>query len=89
MNRKKILIIGLIVGIVSLSAYIIFEKIEEKILLNEFDVYQKGYDDGIIDTVVVILEQTENCEVSKLEILNFSKQLIDLSCFDLENLEQP
>jgi len=52
-------------------------------------VYQKGYDDGIRDTVVVIFEQTENCQVSKLEILNYSKQLIDLSCFDLENLEQP
>ena len=80
---------GLIVGIISLSGYIIFEKIYESILINEIKFYQKGYDDGIRDTATVIFEQTENCGVSKLELLNSSKQIIDISCLDLENLPQP
>ena len=73
----------------SLSSYLIFDKIEESIMINEIDIYQKGYEHGIRDVVKIIFEQTENCGISELDMINSSKQIIDLSCFKIQNSITP
>lgn len=57
---------------------------EQKIM----DSYKEGYTAGIYDSVLSLYEQTNNCQLATLFVGNFSKQIVDLACINL-NLEEP
>ena len=80
MDKQKIVIITLAVSLFLFSQYFLFDKLEESKQEELLDTYQRGYDDGIADTITVILQQTENCQVSTLTANNLTKDIFDLSC---------
>jgi hypothetical protein len=80
MDNPKITIIILTATLSLFLTFFILDKVEESKQGELMKKYQEGYDDGIADTITIIFQQTENCQVSTLNIHNFSKNIFDVSC---------
>ena len=80
MNKQKIIIIGLAVGLFLVSQYLILDKLGEYKQQEMVDIYNRGYDKGLTDAVTVLYEQTENCQPSVIKLGNMTKQVFDLAC---------
>jgi hypothetical protein len=78
--NTQIVIAGIAIAIIMLIQFVILagwqnEKKEDLIL-----AFQKGYDNGVKDTVVALYGQTENCHMSTITTGNLTKDLIDIRC---------
>lgn len=89
MHKQKLIIIGLSVVLALISFYIGVDKLIEYQNLQIIEYYQQGYNDGAFEAISQLFDQTQNCQISKVEINNVSKSLVDLSClqneFDVNN----
>ena len=80
MEKQKIVIISLSVALFLVLQYVILDNWVES---NEQKVnrgYQLGYEQGLIDAVVTIYQQTENCKSTVITIGNLSKKVFDMAC---------
>jgi hypothetical protein len=80
MNKQKITIIALSVGLFALGQYVIYEKANESRQQELTNAYQSGYNTGLSDAVTAVYKQTENCHTTTLTIGNLTKTILDLSC---------
>ena len=81
-DKQKIIIISLIVLLFLLVQYIIYDYVIQQMESELVNVFQDGYQQGIIDAVGEIFTQTEDCVVSTITIGNFTKDVVDYSCFE-------
>ena len=51
----------------------------KKAVLND-DTAKQGYNVGIQDTVVSLLKQTDNCQITNVNFGNYSRQVVDVAC---------
>jgi hypothetical protein len=63
-----------------ISSYVGIDKLIEYQQLQIIDTYQQGFNDGAGEAVSHLFEQTQNCQISKIEINNKSKSLFDFAC---------
>lgn len=54
-----------------------------------FESFQSGYENGLVDGVSTIFTQTDDCETSIITVGNFSKQIVDVLCLDRIIKENP
>ena len=80
MNKQEIIIITLAAALVLFSAYIVFDKLAESRQKEMSEIYQKGYEQGIKDSVTTLYEQTQNCQTLTITLENLTKNLFDLAC---------
>jgi len=76
MNKQiKVIIIILILLVLALG-YIAYDLTEEKRKEREFEILQEG----ALQTIASIYQATENCQIVPIQIYNYTKSLIDVSC---------
>ena len=80
MNKRKIAIIGLSIGIFVFGQYAIYEKTTESRQSDLSNAYQNGYNVGAFNAITALYKQTENCHSTTLGIGNLTRIMIDLSC---------
>jgi len=84
-----LIIITLGAALSLVSVFVIFDKLEESKQQEILEVYQRGYDDGAIDTVSALFKQTQDCKISTISLDNFTKDFIDLSCLQMNSEQFP
>ena len=80
MNKKNFLIIGLVIIVMILFQYILFDKINTSQQEKLMEQYQIGYDDGTHDAVVTILKNTDYCQIGIVGLENVTRNLLDYNC---------
>ena len=86
MTRQKVVIIILAIGLFSVVQYVVFDKLNESKEQDMIRIFQQGYDQGVVDSVNLLYEQTQNCKVAEISIGNLTRNILDLSCLDSENI---
>ena len=86
LDKQKIIIISLIVLLLFLVQYIIYDNFIQQMEVDLVNAFQDGYQQGLIDAVSEIFMQTENCVVTTITIGNLTKNVVDYSC--LENTSE-
>jgi hypothetical protein len=84
MKKQNLVIIVLSVILFGLIQYVIFDMIGETVSNEMVNSYQSGYNQGILDSVNAIYQQTENCNPTFVTIGNLSKEVIDFSCVEIQ-----
>ena len=82
MEKQKIVIISLTVLLFLSVQYIIYVNLIQQMEAEFVNVFQDGYQQGLVDAVGEIFTQTEDCVVSTITIGNFTKDVVDYSCFE-------
>lgn len=74
-----------------ISIYVALDILDESYQMQILEAYQRGYDDGAVEAIYRVFDQTQNCQMSKIDINNVSKSLIDISCLtnQLGNNQNP
>jgi len=90
LNKQKLIIIGLSIALGLTSFYVVMDILIVFQQLQIIESYQQGFDDGAVEVVSRLFDQTQFCQISKIEINNKSKSLVDISClenqFDVNNI---
>ena len=90
MNKNKIIIFALSVGLFLLAQFVLYEKVSESISQDLTNSYENGYLQGITDAARLVYDQTENCQPTSVTVDNMTKNLFDLSCVNSQaNNNQP
>lgn len=76
------------VGLFLLAQFVIYEKVSELISQELAKSYEVGYFEGITDSARAIYFQTEDCQPTKVTIDNMTKNVLDLSCIDVQPISE-
>jgi len=80
MDKTKLSIAVLAVLLAIAIGYIGWDKFQEEKALEVMQAYRQGYNQGIRDTVVSLLQQTENCNPTTINLGNFTRRVVDTAC---------
>jgi len=79
-NKSKTIILALALLLIVSVGYIIFERFQEAQQQLYLQAAQSGYNKGIQDTVVSLYQQTNNCQLTTINIGNVTRQIVDVEC---------
>jgi len=82
MNIQKIIIIGLLISLIGILQYLVLDKWMDSMNEEMTKNIQNAYDQGLLDAVIAIYQQTENCQGVPIKIGNLTKTVFDVSCLD-------
>ena len=82
-DKTKITIVVLAVLLTISVTYIGFEKLQDMRTKELQQVYQQGYSQGVTDTVISLMQQTENCVSTTISVGNFTREVIDVACLKI------
>ena len=82
MNIQKIIIIGLLISLIVILQYLVLDEWMDSINEEATQNFQNAYDQGLLDAVTAIYQQTENCQGVPINIGNLTKTVFDVSCLD-------
>jgi flagellar basal body-associated protein FliL len=85
-RRTKILIWILAIALVVALVYIGLIFWQSRQIQQMQQTLQTGYKQGITDTVGALYQQTENCQVTTINLGNLTKKVVDVAC--LQNTNQ-
>ena len=88
MNKQKIVIIGLAVGLFLVTQYVILDKLAESRQQETLGVYKRGYDNALKDVMNSIYEKTQNCQITEISIGNLTRTVVDVDCLP-QSSEKP
>lgn len=80
LNKSKLAIIVLLGLLVFSISYIIFDKLQDYKQSQYTKAYQEGYNQGVLNTVLSLYQQTENCQATTVNLGNFTRSVIDANC---------
>ena len=80
MDKQKIVIIILAIGLVITVQYSLLDKWSISEQQQKILTFQQGYNQGLKDAVSALYKQTENCQQSTIAVGNITKTVIDIAC---------
>lgn len=80
-DKKKIIIVGIAGILFIILQFYLLDYWGQQRLLEDAEVFQKGYNWGLENAVFTIFNNTQDCNVTIIFVGNSSKQIIDFSCF--------
>jgi len=81
MDIKKIIIIVISIGWIITLQYFLLDNWISSVNQEMAQKSQDAYNLGLIDTVSELYKQTENCQSAQIKIGNFTREVVDISCF--------
>jgi len=85
LEKQKIVIVLLVVGIFLAVNYIVIGKWLE-VKENEKDlVFQSGYNVGLENAVTTLFYNTDSCNTTTISLGNNTRTIIDFSCIESRN----
>ena len=88
MKKKTIIIIVSILLVLALG-YIGLSYLNERQIQKQILFFQEGQIDGQIQTITMIFELSEDCQIVPMQIYNESKSFVDVSCLNtVENKKE-
>jgi len=87
MDRQKIAIIVLAVALILISQYVLLDKWSLSQQQQNLESYQNGYAQGLTDTITSIYQQTQNCQITTINVGNSTKHIVDMSCLGIVSEE--
>ena len=85
MKKTTVVIIVLSVSLFAFTQYFFLDKLSESKEQEMLGVYQRGYDTGIMDAFNTIFDKTENCQITSISIDNATKNIVDITCLELQS----
>ena len=79
-DKTKITITVLAVLLIISVSYIAIDKFQNMRINELQQVYQQGYSQGVRDTVISLMQQTENCVSTTITVGNLTREVIDITC---------
>lgn len=76
-NRPFLLLLALFIILLS---YVAYTEYDRALFTSMVDAAQAGYNQGVIDTVSILYQETEGCQVVPIILDNMTKHLVDASC---------
>ena len=86
MIKQKYVIIILAIALFSALQYVVFDKLNELKQQDMLNVFQQGYEQGVADSLNLLHEQTQNCQVAEITIGNITKNILDFSCVNRQQI---
>lgn len=74
----------MIVGLSVSLGYIIFDNWREQNQKQNTEIFNEGYEKGLIDATTAIFVEIQDCHPAVLAMGNFSKTIFDFSCLETE-----
>jgi len=87
-NKQNITIIGLAVGLGLVLLFFGMDKFTQATQQQLFESFQAGYEQGAVDFVSTLFQQTENCNITPIYLNNLTKSVVDVACVQRPQ-EQP
>jgi len=87
MDKQKITIIVLAVALILISQYVLLDKWSLTQQQQNLESYQNGYAQGLIDAITSIYQQTQNCQITTVNVGNSTKDIVDISCLEIVSEE--
>ena len=84
MNTQKIIMIVLAISLIVTLQYLVLDKWMTSMDENTSQNIQNAYDQGIIDTISAIYNESENCQGVPITVGNLTKTIFDVSCLNIE-----
>ena len=82
MDKQKITIIILGVALFLVIQYMIIDDWTRANQQLSNEMYQQGYEQGLIDAISAVFQQTQDCQISNITFKNFTKQIFDIGCLE-------
>lgn len=79
-NRPFLLLLALFIILIS---YVAYNEYNRALFNNMMDAARAGYDQGVIDTVSLIYQEAEDCQLVPLTLDNTTRHLVDVSCLEI------
>jgi len=80
LNKQKITIIGLSVALGLAGIFIVLDEFIETSQQLIIESYQNGYQQGMIDSISSLFEQTQNCQITPIYLGNSTLNVVDYEC---------
>jgi len=87
-NKQNITIIGLAVGLGLVLLFFGMDKFTQATQQQLFEAFQAGYEQGAVDFVSSLFQQTENCKITPIHLNNLTMSVVDVACVQRPQ-EQP
>ena len=79
-NNANWLYIGLVIVIVLLIGYIVYDKYSVYKEQKKFEELSVAYNAGVSDSIIGLLGATDDCQISTLNHINRTRGLVDIEC---------
>lgn len=83
-EKSTVIIIVLSALLVIAAGFIASEQLQKARAAQLLNVSQQAYYAGVYDTVSSLYRETENCNVATVNLINLTRQLVDVSCLKQE-----
>jgi len=80
-NKQNITIIGLAVGLGLVLLFFGMDKFTQATQQQRIEAFQAGYEQGAVDFVSSLFQQTENCNITPIHLNNLTMSVVDVECF--------
>ena len=77
-NKKLVVILAVL--LVLAVGYIIVDKVQRARTTQLLTTYRQGYQQGLIDTVLTLYQQTEKCQTTTINTGNATRRVVDVTC---------
>ena len=82
--KQNIIIIVLAVSLILVVQYVLLEKWSERTIQEQNEIFEKGYEAGLRDAVAAIYYNIEGCRTTSITIENSTKNILDVSCLNID-----
>lgn len=81
-GKKVAIIVVLILALALIAAvgYIVYDKWQTSKSRDQQQMFVSGYNQGYTAAVIALIQQTDNCQTTPINIGNFSRQVVDIAC---------
>jgi len=79
-TKQNITIIGLAVGLGLVLIFFGLEKLTQATQEQVDEAFQQGYEQGAVDFVSTLFQQTEDCRITPIFLNNFTRSVVDVDC---------
>lgn len=79
-DRSHVTIFVLAILLILAVGYIISERITAARANELINISQRAYYAGVYDTVSALYAQTENCGVAEVNLVNVTREVVDVGC---------
>ena len=79
-TKQNITIIGLAVGLGLVTIFFGIDKWSQATQEQMDEAFQEGYEQGVIDFVSTLFQQTEDCGITPVFLNNLTRSVVDVDC---------
>lgn len=84
MDKQKIIILALAIGLIFVLNFFLLDNYFKENQRQIEEAFLSGRDQGIKETITMLFEASDNCNIVPIFIENATKNLVDVECLEID-----